>query len=278
MTDLAPLLLVHALLLAAPASPGPTLAREDTMHTEVSEVLVSAPRVTLDEILDRVARGEARRDSMMQDQAFTAAVRTFHRARSSHETQLLEQSLFRVYKKRPDKLRAVLVRHDRGPALKNEKDDDHDDMEFTPSMSERMVDFAFHADARREFRFRIAGRDLIGDHLIYRIAFEPRTSLSTMQPRGLVWIDTNDFVIVREEIGFDRSPVPLFIKRLDGMVIERQRVEGYWVLKRMLMNVELTVAIPKLGRYVEFAIVCDDYLINHGVDDAVFERPKSGGR
>ena len=35
-------------------------AREDTMHTEVPEVLVTAPRITLDEILDLVARGEAR--------------------------------------------------------------------------------------------------------------------------------------------------------------------------------------------------------------------------
>src|SRR5437867_2555507 len=39
----------------APARSGPTMAREDTMHTEVPEVLVAAPRVTLDEILDRVA-------------------------------------------------------------------------------------------------------------------------------------------------------------------------------------------------------------------------------
>ena len=58
----------------APAGSGPTLAREDTLHTEVPEVLVAAPRVTLDEILDRVARGEARRESLLTEQAFTAAV------------------------------------------------------------------------------------------------------------------------------------------------------------------------------------------------------------
>ena len=57
-----------ALAATAPASPGPTLAREDTLHTEVPEVLVRAPRVTLAEILDRVARGEARRESLLTDQ------------------------------------------------------------------------------------------------------------------------------------------------------------------------------------------------------------------
>ena len=58
------------LLAAAVSPPGPTLAIEDTMHTEVPEVVVRAPRVTLAEILDRVARGEARRDSQLVDQSF----------------------------------------------------------------------------------------------------------------------------------------------------------------------------------------------------------------
>ena len=43
-------LLVLAVLaagLAGPAPSGPTLAIEDTMHTEVAPVLVRAPRVTL---------------------------------------------------------------------------------------------------------------------------------------------------------------------------------------------------------------------------------------
>ena len=65
-----------AWLAAPPAgAQGPTLATEDTMRTDVSTVLVKAPRVTLEEILDRVARGEARRDSLLHDQSFTATLR-----------------------------------------------------------------------------------------------------------------------------------------------------------------------------------------------------------
>src|SRR5688572_30424204 len=49
----------------------PTLAVEDTMRVALPEEIIRAPRVSLDEILKRVAEGEARRDSMMQDQVFT---------------------------------------------------------------------------------------------------------------------------------------------------------------------------------------------------------------
>ena len=69
-------------LAAAPKTPPPsrpTLAVEDTLRQSaaepLSEILVMAPRQTLDEILRRVAEGEARRDSLLQDQAFTLLVR-----------------------------------------------------------------------------------------------------------------------------------------------------------------------------------------------------------
>ena len=82
-------LVPDASVAASPTS-GPTLAVEDTMHTEVSEVLVRAPRVTLEEILDRVARGEARRESLMVDQTFTAALRVVRNVSSPKPELLME--------------------------------------------------------------------------------------------------------------------------------------------------------------------------------------------
>src|SRR3954470_19071359 len=93
-------------------SPGPTIAVEDTMHTQVPEVLVRAPRVTLAEILDRVARGEARRDSMIRDQTFLSTARVVgHVLDEHHEPVLIAETVARVYKKRPNKLRTVMLRH-----------------------------------------------------------------------------------------------------------------------------------------------------------------------
>src|SRR5262245_38707792 len=98
-----PALLLSLLAAASPASHGPTLAVEDTMHTEVPEVLVEAPRVTLDEILDRVARGEARRESLLVDQTFLATFRIVRNTVGRKPPETVQEIVARVYKKRPDK-------------------------------------------------------------------------------------------------------------------------------------------------------------------------------
>ena len=253
---------------APPAASGPTLAVEDTMHTEVPEVLVRAPRVTLDEILDRVARGEARRDSLLQDVAFTATMRVVRDPVGGKTPQLIEERVSRVYKKKPDRVRGVTLRHWEAKPSKHRDSE----MSFSPGTEEEIVNFAFRPEARRDFRYRIVGRDLLGDHLIYRIAFEPRTLLGATDPGGVVWVDTRDFVIVRQELDFSRSPAPLLLKSIDRAVVERQEVDGHWVLHRLLMRARFTVPLPRIGRAFDIAVQFDDYRINQGIDDAVFAK------
>jgi hypothetical protein len=261
-----------ALAATSPAAPGPTLAREDTMHTEVPEVLVTAPRVTLDEILDRVARGEARRESLMTDQSFTATLRVVRGAQKEKPASLIAESVTRVFKKRPDKVRWVLLRQWTQKSEKNKKKkvDAGITVSFRPNMSEEIVNFAFRPEGRRSFKYHIVGRQIVGNHLIYRIAFEPRSPLDPTEPSGLVWVDTNDFVIVRQEVSFDRSPVPLFLKGVDRMVIERQKADGYWVLGRVLMRASTTISLPKIGNTFDMSLLFEQYAINHGLSDTLF--------
>ena len=145
------------------------------------------------------------------------------------------------------------------------------DVQFSPGMSEEIVNFAFQPEARRDFRYHILSRDIRGNHVIYRIRFEPRSPLDPTLPNGLVWVDTNDFVIVRQEIDFARSPVPLILKGIERMVVERERVGGYWVLKRVLLRVLGTVPLPKLGRRFDISIMFDQYAINTGLSDTIFD-------
>lgn len=281
----AALLARRAAFASAPATPtggpGPTLAVEDTMHTDVPEVLVRAPRVTLDEILDRVARGEARRDSLLRDQSFTATMRVMRNTVGKGTPELFVESVSRVYKKKPNGVRTIPLRKYEKYPDKNHPDDDTVDSDFSPGMGEDIVNFAFRPENRRNYRFSIEDRKLLGDHLLYTLRFEPRSVLAVYEPSGRVWVDTKEFVILRQELEFKQSPVPLLLKSIRRMVVERTHAGEFWVLSRVLVRMELTIPLPKFGRSFDFAMALSDYTVNTGLPDSLFSasgRPDDGTR
>jgi hypothetical protein len=272
-------LAVTLVAVTAPAMPpahagtgGPALAVEDTMRTEVSPVLVSAPRVTLDEILDRVARGEARRDSLIRDRSYLLTLRVVGHTGPGSTPDLLDERVLQVWQRRPDKVRQAELRHwMKHPPKKDESEKGvRVEVSTGDGMTEDIVNFAFQPAARREFTYHIVGRELLGDHLIYRIAFEPRSPLALDLPGGLVWVDTRDYVIVRQEITFRQSPIPLFVRGIKRMVVEREHVGDLWVLSRVLARVETTIPIPRFGRSFDFGLQFSQYAINTGLPDSLF--------
>jgi hypothetical protein len=275
LSILLPLAICLIATTPAPPAGGPTVAREDTLSTEVSPILVHAPRVTLEEILDRVARGEAHRDSLIHDQAFRTTIRVVRINRAPKPPTVIEEAVYQVYRRRPHQARAFKLREYRERPEKDKDKGQGADVSFGDDFDESIVNFAFQPTARRDFTYSIAGRDLVGGHLIYRIAFRPRSVLDPTMPSGLVWIDTNEFVIVRQEVTFERSPVPLFLRGVDRMVVERQRAGDLWVLSRVLMRATLTFTVPHFGKEFDIAVLFSDYAVNHGLPDSLFTR---GGR
>lgn len=259
----------------APAH-GAALAVEDTMRTEVPPVFVSAPRVTLDEILDRVARGEARRDSLLADESFLATVRIVSNTGGQGAPQLLEEIVQQVWKRRPRRTRTIELRHwYLHPPRRNEATVGVS-VRSSDDMREEIVNFAFQASGRRRYTFRIAGREILGDHIVYRVAFEPRSPLDVTAPAGTVWIDTRDDVVARQEIEFRRSPIPLFVRGIRRMVVERRKVDGVWVLSRILARVDATFPLPRYGRTFDFGLTLTQYAVNTGLPDSLFDAPAAG--
>jgi len=288
----APPVLVAVLLLAAsaaragtlpsPAEAGagaPTLAVEDTIPvpTTLPVQIVTAPRVTLDEILRRVTAGEAHRDSLMQDQSFTMlAALTYVDATKggAPETKRQWEYAGKVYRKRPDKVRTVPLRE-----KSNFRKQDAADVQVGPNMGEELVNFAFQPRTRSRFDFTIQERHLVAGHVVYLVGFTPKSKLDDL-PTGRAWIDTKDFVIVRQEFWYrDRSPSPLVFKSIDSCVLERAQVDGgWWVMTRLLARVQVTslarffarVGREKLSPTVDFTLSLRDWRVNRGIDDAVF--------
>lgn len=256
-------------LALAAAATHPTLATEDTLHMDLPPVLVKAPRVTLQEILRRVAQGEARRESLLTDQSFIVTTRMVRNARSAADTAVLvREDVMRVYRKKPRKVRTEQLKH---WALdpKERKKKYGMKITFGSGMGERIVNYAFRPDAWRDYKYTIAGRDLVGDHLIYRITFTPRSLLSS-DPSGQVWVDTNEFVILRQDAHFAHSPMPLLLKGIDRLVVERERVGDFWVMRRALVRISTVVPFPSLGNSFDMSLTFDQYAINRGIDDALF--------
>jgi len=264
---------------------GPTLAEEDTIPIPSALLpvfVVTAPRVSLDEILRRVAEGEARRDSLMLDQSYTLSARiTYLDADEKTPTgaKMRLDYASKVYKKRPDKVREIPLRQksdfkDQGEGM---------DVGAAPTMREQLASFAFEPRARARFRFNIDDRRIVAGHVVYIISFKPRSSIDGL-PEGRAWIDTNDFVIAREEFWYrDSSPAPLFFKRIDSCVVERTKIDGkWWVVSRVLARIQVTsmarffsrMAKEPLTPTIDFVATQSDWRINQGIDDAVF----TGGR
>jgi len=231
-------------------------------------VLVRAPRVTLNEILARVARGEARRDSLLHDESFIATVRLAHPADGAKPAELVSESVYRVYREKPNRVRTLTLRRWETPARSHRWG--KIDIRFHSDMDEEIVNFAFRPGARDQFHYAIVGRDLVGGHLIYRIRFTPRTLLDPTAPHGLVWVDTNEFVIVRQEVGFDRAPAPPLLDGVRRMVIERQLVDGLWMLHRVLLRLQIGLPIPGTRQGVDVVMQFDQLAVNRGIPDSVF--------
>jgi hypothetical protein len=228
-------------------------------------VEVRARRESLDEILDRIAAGEARRDSTIHDEVYDVYVRLLERDpnRDTPRRTVLNQ-VSRVYRQQGGLLREVV--------LKREASRQGLDVSSGPSMREQIIKFAFDPLLRKLYKFQILGRDFAGGHVVYRLQFEPRSGFYKL-PSGRLWVDTNEFVILREEFWYrGASPMPLVFKSLDNFVVERTQVDGkYWVISRMVGRV--TFALPVLGipPQGDMVITHQNYRINQGIEPGIWK-------
>ena len=254
----------------------PALATEDTFGVrvkyEMRTIEVQAKRLSLRDILERAREGERRRREAVQDLSYTERVRVTvlgGRGGASDRRRFFE-SAARVYWKRPDKqLRVDLGERKYGDQESKEKLEARSEVQVE---MHDVLDFAqgpFYLENLDEYHYELKDRRLFPDRVLYAVDFTPRSDFEPL-PDGVFWIDTADFVVVHEDMEFERNPVPLLLKSIDHIVRERKQVDGRWVVTRLQLMAEMRAAFIVGFDRAEFEVSFSDFAFNTQLSDSLF--------
>jgi hypothetical protein len=263
-----------------PAPPDSGVAAPDSLPRYVLEdpVRSSASLMSLREIVTRATQGERTKLAGHRDMTCNATVRTiltWKSKRELHDDVLLVFEDDRGMEKRITLVERVQrFKREDGAWVPDETDTDEAevrvDMESSGGGGE-LSHVPFFLQQQEDFDFTLLERHLEEDHVIFKIAFKPRSTFKPL-PSGTVYIDTNAFRVIHEEFRFDENPFPLLVK--DIRRFSRQWTElpgGQWVVSRIMGDLTLrggwTGVIPQRA---EVALAFNDYRFDQGYDAGRF--------
>lgn len=226
------------------------LASEDTVDipvTELPTLEITTTRLGIAEIVDRCIREEEARSRRIRSHEATLEVKTTLEITDKKgfvERKIVQEDIFRT-KTEPDrKPVSTLISHqeyelvgeERKPREQKPEGDDEGGVKIS---IDEVNGLPFYLADRNDYRFTIRGREIVGDRVVYEVGLEPRSDFE-VAPKGRIWIDTSNFVILREEFDFeDRVPMPIFVKSLGPVIRERSQVGSTWVTSRLLVRCDL---------------------------------------
>lgn len=126
-------------------------------------------------------------------------------------------------------------------------------------------------DEIQEYDFELIERFVQTDHVIFRIAFRPKSEFKPL-PSGTLYVDTDRYRIIQEEYDFGKNPFPLLLKDLKR--VSRQWTElptGEWVNTTIRGEVELRAdPFGWIPRSVAFAYSRTDFAFDVDYDERLF--------
>ncbi len=256
----------------------PALAAEDTFGVRVRYALrtveVQGKRLTLRDILERAREGERRRREAIQDVSYTEDVRVvlIGGRGGNAERRRFHEARSRIYFKRPDReLRLELADRRYGDQDEDEKLGLNAEVSIEARDALDYADGPFYLEDIDSYRYEIRDRRLFPDRVLYAVAFAPRSDFDPL-PSGTFWIDTAEFVVVHEEMRFERNPLPLFLESVDEIVRQRGRVADRWVVTRIQVKAVVRSALVFGFKTAEIEATYSDFAFDQGLVDSLFER------
>ncbi len=238
-------------------------------------IRVTAPTIDIEEIIRRATSGERTKLAGHKDMTYTMTIRNIARKKSKKS---ITYTVFRVYNDVDGNSRNIRldseVRHfkreDAGWVLDEDEDEEKSRVQVS-SRGDAFSAIPFFLEDTKEFMFTLVSRTLDIDHVIFEIAFEPKSEFKAL-PAGTVFVDTQRYQIVHEVFHFNENPFPLFLKGINRLSRHWNELPGgEWVWTKLIADVDTRPDPFGFMPYnLSVAVMRDDFRFDQGYDPRLF--------
>ena len=251
---------------------GIVLAFEDTFSFDpgtADTVLVSAPRVTVGEVIAAIGRRMEYDNGRIADYEYTTLITQVLRDQpgvNGGDYQVDEIALrFHHDRERGDQ-RVKLwerTRKYRDHELASDETDDELKADFMPPDDQVIGALPFAPDGASRYNYAIEDRQLVGNNLIYRIGFVPRSRFEAL-PSGTIWVDYSNWVIRKVEAAMTGAvPYPMFLESVPVYRYSQERFGEYWFPTEVYMQINLRrLPLVPMPDNIEVRVSLRDIVIN----------------
>ncbi|MCP4291001.1 MAG: hypothetical protein GY780_04090 [bacterium] len=266
--------LAICLILAKPvlSQENNSTTNADTLGNEpyfTDTVVVSAPQVSLDEVIDAIIKRSERDDYLMAQYEYTMLVTQVLRDDPGVEggNYTLEEYAIRLSYSRElgEQLSTLWERrrkYENGELVEDEIDEEIS-TEFLPRQDNVIDAPPFTEAGRRKYQYEILDRQLVGNNLIYKISFAPKVKFDAL-PKGTIWVDYSNWVMRKMEGQMtDAVPYPMFLESIPVYRTSQERFGEFWFPTEFQMRINLRkIPLLPIPDNVEVRVTLQDVIIN----------------
>lgn len=260
------------LILIGPAIAFCSEAPADTFATDpgaFDTVVVSAPKISVDEVIQEITRRIKRDDYLMASYEYTALITQVLRDQPEGvdgDYKIEEFALRHHYSRELGDQVAKLWERSRkfedGQQVEDEVDEEIS-AEFLPMQDGMIEEMPFSSTGGHRYHYEILDRQLVGNNLIYKISFRPRVKFEAL-PSGTIWVDYSNWVVRKFEARMtDAVPYPIFLESVPVYRMSQERFGEFWFPTEVFMKIKLRkIPLLPIPDNVEVRVSLQDVVIN----------------
>jgi len=247
-----------------------------SMMPTMAPIIIRGKEFTVRELIQRAMKGERTKLAGHTDASYLI---TAHVSIAWPEKKEVETQVTRVYGDSTGFTRRVLLAT-KAERFKKKNDewvydkdvDSHNESYRISDYDQgRFTTIPVYLEKDEEFNFTLLERTLESNHIIFHVAFKPKSDFSEM-PGGDIWIDSNGFRVVHEIYDFTKNPFPMLIKGVRRISVQwTELAGGEWVPKQIAAELDLRRnGMPFMPNTVSFKQIWEDFRFDQGFDEKLF--------